>query len=126
MKNAEEGKNPHGIPGAVVARYRDAVAKSKGVKGPTALFFLIQEFVKDPSCLSIKFIEEHVKMSMKYNTAEWAWMTPIEVKIMFRADVLDEGKIAADKVLAAAKQTKPHPMMPKAFFWLPSPIPIRW
>ena len=101
------------VPGAVVARYHEAVKSSKGVKGPNALWNLMKEWCQDTTCAKVSFSEHHVRESMKYATTEWMWITRIECIVMFHGHVWEEGMKHAEKMLGLAKKTKPNPIAPK-------------
>ena len=62
MSGVDSGK--HYVPGAVCARYAESVKKGKS-RTSQDMFFLLKEFVVDPTCLGIKFEERHVKAWVK-------------------------------------------------------------
>ena len=100
------------VPAAVMCRYAEAVKKGKK-PGCNDMFFLLQEFVKDPTCLSMTFTEEHVRESIKYTNTEMIWVTRVEAIVMFHGHVWEEGKQHAEKLLSLARVQKPNPMAPK-------------
>ena len=110
MANADADKVY--VPAAVICRYRDSVVKGKK-PGCNDMFFLLREFVKDPTCLSMTFTEEHVRESIKYTHTEMMWVTRVEAIVMFHGHVWEEGKQHAEKLLSLAKVQKPNPMAPK-------------
>ena len=110
MSGVEAGK--HYVPGAVCARYAEAVKKGKS-RTSQDMFFLLKEFVVDPTCLSIKFEERHVREWVKYSCQEYVWVTRTECIIRFQGHVWEPGRLHAEKVLSLSKSSKPHPMAPK-------------
>ena len=99
------------VSGAVCARYAENVKKAKS-RSRQDLFFMLKEFVADPTCLTMKFTEKHVRESIKFSSSEYAWVTRVECMIMFQGHVWEQGRLHAEKLLAASKTSKPHPMAP--------------
>ena len=77
------------------------------------MFMFMKEFVVYPTCCSMTYEEKHVVESIQWQTTEYVWLTKIELYIMYKAYAFEEGKVYADKLIAASKKPKKHPQFPK-------------
>ena len=77
------------------------------------MLVLLQEFVADPSCFSMKVTEKHIVQAMKYTKTEWVWLTGMDIKLSCKAYAWKEGADYADKLMLGSKSNKKHPQFPK-------------
>ena len=77
------------------------------------MLVLLQEFVADPTCFSMKVTEQHIVQAMKYTKTEWVWLTGMDIKLSCKAYAWKEGAEYAEKLMKGSKATKKHPLFPK-------------
>jgi len=94
-----------GVPGGVLAAWAAAANEKDGK------FLFLKKWIADPTFGFVKAFEKQSSAKQTFNGGEYVWATKMDAQNMY-ANV-EGGKEYAEKLIANARQSKPHPDFPK-------------
>jgi len=94
-----------GVPGGVLAAWAAAANEKDGK------FLFLKKWIADPTFGFLRAFEKQSSAKETFNGGEYVWATRMDAQNMY-ANV-EGGKEYAEKLIANARQSKPHPDFPK-------------